>query len=243
MDRARESCLAGSHEAWRGIALLDDKGRERLTLAPETAHRLLRGICDAATITFIRSSYEAELVVAGHALASADLWTALADRYFPALTGGAPPGCNRWDFDAQIPYTSPSVGSIVIDSLSPHTREIFGPHGRVSGDPSPGNAQEVHRKVVAGTDLLEKIDPGIAAFVDREITTLVIRNDGMGNATGSSSSPQFIGRVIFWNAHFPTVGVPDCAEQLLHEAIHCRAYRIELGAPFVTAAPSLEQVV
>src|ERR1700757_4375784 len=61
---------------------------------------------------------------------------------------------------------------------------------------------------------------------------LVLRSESASNVTGSSSTPDYIGRAVVWNGHF----ADDAAliEQLIHEAIHCHAYRLESTVPLGT---------
>jgi hypothetical protein len=238
LERAIASGIAGANDARHSIEELDELGKNRLTLAPETAHRLLSGDCDERSMQFIWDACEAEHRVAGRVPVGGALWTALGDRYFP---GGADVGLSAntgLNSYPGIPYSSPMIGSIVVDFLSPYARGIRGPNGLVADSLPLNQAREILWKLTAANALIEEVNPMISAFLNREITTLVLASAPTLNSMGSSSSPQYIGRAILWNTYLPTVEINDAAEQLLHEAIHCHAYRVELSVPFLIDRPT-----
>lgn len=235
MERALGVRIPGAEETNLRIKAMDGTGLERLTLAPETSKRLLRGDCNAAVIEFLGRACEAEQAVAGQSRGPRSLWTALGDRYIPAAADYEPWIRRESGFDPREPYIATRVGSIVIDFLSPYAQGIHGPNGFVESVPSADNARESQKKLGMAVALLKEVGLGIASFVDHEILTLVLRSEHSTAAIGSSSTPEYIGRAVFWNTHLSSVGIADMAEQLLHEAIHCHAYRLELCTPFLSA--------
>lgn len=238
MEQAFELRIPGADEANRLIKAMDATGVERVTVAPETSQRLLRGECNAAIIEFLGGASEAELALAGQCRGTRSLWTALGDRYIPAAEDYERGIHGESGFDPREPYIAPRIGSIVVDFLSPYARGIHGPNGFVESVPSGDNVRESQKKLVMAVALLKEVGLGIAAFVDREILTLVLRGEQSAAAIGSSSTPEYIGRAVFWNTHLLHVSIADLAEQLLHEAIHCHAYRLELFTPFLSAPVS-----
>lgn len=227
LNRAIERALAlgitGVAETVKELAALDERTADRLTLAPETSHRLLRGDCDSAMVEFLRRSCEAELAAMGQCSPKSAVWTALGDRYIPGT------------MDSYEAYSAPRAGSIVVDYLSPHAEGIRGPDrvdGKVPSDVQVGLAC---RKLAAAFNLLREIESKVAAFVDQQVSTLVLRSNCASDAIGSSSTPDYIGRVVLWNAHLRRADIGELVEQLIHEAIHCHVYKIELRVPFFVA--------
>jgi HEXXH motif-containing protein len=241
VGRAVAARVPGAERTAEAIEALPERARARLFVAPETAYRVIARWSDVRSLLWLGEAAEAELAILGTP-ASEPRWTALGDRYLPAGVSGADLESGGVDaagidaaaeFDPTRPYAAPTLGSIVVDYVSPQALAVRGPNGFVDGAPSCAAARTALRKLRAAEHLIAGVGEGVASFVDRGIATLVLRSERASGAIGSSSMPEYLGRAVCWNADLPAADIGELAGQLVHEAIHGHAYRLELDAPFV----------